>query len=228
MRTFVRWIAGIGLAGALAAPVALFPAPAAAADHTVLVREFEFVPVDTQIRPGSRVRWTNDGQVTHTVTFDNGSLDEQLGPGDSTGFLTFSSLGTFTYFCKIHGRDVMSGKVTVTNNPTSPSPSPTVTGTQTITLSPSPKPTKKSTKSPTPSPTTTSPSPSPTTLSPSPSPSPTETTASPSPIDTEFPEPTDTIDGESTGNTQALVAIGGVIVLGVLGFLIYRRTLSRP
>ncbi|HEX9696584.1 MAG TPA: hypothetical protein VGB64_09775 [Actinomycetota bacterium] len=32
----------------------------------------------------------------------------------------------------------------------------------------------------------------------------------------------------SSGNTQAIIAIVGVLVLGALGFLVYRRTLSRP
>ncbi len=74
-----------------------------------------FSPQDVTISRSGQVRWTwrGNGTIEHSVTFDDGS--ESQNPR-RTGTFTrrFSDAGIFTYFCTVHGRDVMSGKVTVT------------------------------------------------------------------------------------------------------------------
>ncbi len=230
--TLLKAGAGLLLAVLLSLPVLLLPAVGNAADVTVNATEFFFEPKDRTINPGSRVRWQNTGNNNHTVTFTNGpSIDDELSTGEVGPYYTFSSLGTFNYYCRFHGTPEgqgMAGSIRVAGGATS-TPTPTASATQTITLSPTPTstPTKKKTSTPTPTPTTASPSPSPTPTTPSPTPttpSPTPTESGASPIPTIAEEDT----GSSSGNTQAILAIVGVLALGALGFLVYRKTLSGP
>jgi plastocyanin len=73
-----------------------------------------FNPATFPVSTGTAVTWFwSPGGVTHTVTFDDGA------PGSgskSSGTFerTFSTAGTYTYYCAIHGRAIMSGSVTVT------------------------------------------------------------------------------------------------------------------
>jgi plastocyanin len=59
---------------------------------------------------GTTVRWTNQDNVAHTTTADDGSWDGSVSSGGTFEF-TFSSPGTFPYFCKIH--PTMTATVTV-------------------------------------------------------------------------------------------------------------------
>jgi plastocyanin len=59
------------------------------------------------------VTWRNDDSVAHTVTANDGSFDSgTLQPGQSFSH-TFTSAGTFSYYCAIHGQASMSGSVQV-------------------------------------------------------------------------------------------------------------------
>ena len=78
-----------------------------------------FVPNDTTIKAGTTLKWTVTGTIAHTVTspepgtqgvtFDSGTLNQ----GQSFSF-TFTTAGTYHYYCKIHGKS-MSGTITVTS-----------------------------------------------------------------------------------------------------------------
>lgn len=70
------------------------------------------------------VFWYQSGQLTHTVTADDGSFDSgELLPGKTFSHF-FDRTGVFSYHCTIHG---MTGKLTVVAAGTTPSPSPTPT-----------------------------------------------------------------------------------------------------
>jgi len=70
-----------------------------------------FDVADVAIEPGTTVIWTNEGQVPHTVTADDGSFDSgELNPGDSY-IATFLGSGTVYYHCEIHPE--MVGSVTI-------------------------------------------------------------------------------------------------------------------
>jgi LPXTG-motif cell wall-anchored protein len=70
-----------------------------------------FAPSSITIQVGGTVTWSNDGQVTHTVTANSGSFDSgNLNPGQSFSH-TFSQPGTFAYYCQYH--QGMKGSVTV-------------------------------------------------------------------------------------------------------------------
>ena len=94
------------------------PSPASGT-VTVSMRNNAYSPNSITVRVGTRVTWANNetAQIPHTVTsgtpsapsaaFDSGTLN----PGQTFQF-TFSTPGTFAYFCRIHGA-AMTGTLTV-------------------------------------------------------------------------------------------------------------------
>ena len=68
------------------------------------IDDTSFSPKDAVIPPGTKVRWTNIGDVRHSVTPDAGSQFgiAVLEPGESYEF-TFADPGDFGYFCSFHG-----------------------------------------------------------------------------------------------------------------------------
>ncbi len=88
----------------------------------VSIRGFAFNPGTITVRVGQQVVWVNNDSAPHTTTsgscsggsctpapgWDSGTLN----PGQSFAF-TFTSAGTFTYFCRILGAS-MQGTVVVT------------------------------------------------------------------------------------------------------------------
>ncbi len=82
----------------------------------VTIQDSQFSPKVLTVKKGTTVTWTNQGQMKHTVTADDGkSFDHQLDPGQSFSF-TFDQAGTFAYYCRFHGGPGgagMSGSVVV-------------------------------------------------------------------------------------------------------------------
>jgi len=78
----------------------------------VTIQNFAFNPQTLTVKVGSKVTWTNQDGIAHTVTFDTGgATSDNLAPG-ATYEQTFSTAGTLTYHCKIH--PIMTGTVMVT------------------------------------------------------------------------------------------------------------------
>jgi plastocyanin len=76
----------------------------------VSISGFAFGPAALTVPVGTTVRWTNQDNVAHTATADDRSWDGSVSSGGTFEF-TFSSPGTFPYFCKIH--PTMTATVTV-------------------------------------------------------------------------------------------------------------------
>jgi len=89
--------------------VAADPHAQAAAAAKVSIGDNFFSPTKARIAPGVKVKWTNNGKVTHNVTFQ-GSSSGNLAPGESF-VKKFTRPGKFLYMCTIHPG--MSGKVKV-------------------------------------------------------------------------------------------------------------------
>ena len=71
-----------------------------------------FSPESVNVPLGRTVRWTDTGQLAHTVTFDNGpTFSQPLSPA-STVTRTFTTAGTYAYHCNIHGPS-MHGQLVV-------------------------------------------------------------------------------------------------------------------
>lgn len=84
----------------------------AAGEEKISIKNFSFSPSDITIKKGTKVTWTNDDQVEHTVTsqdkFDSGLLAK----GQSFSRI-FDQAGIFEYRCTPHAS--MKGKIIVTD-----------------------------------------------------------------------------------------------------------------
>lgn len=81
------------------------------AEIQVRIDNFTFRPARLTVAPGTRVTWTNNDDVPHTVTadgkaFKSGTLDTN----DKFSFV-FDKPGTYSYFCAVHRH--MTGTVVV-------------------------------------------------------------------------------------------------------------------
>jgi plastocyanin len=88
------------------------PKAVAAASALVSVGDNFYSPRTVSIAVGDTVTWRNNGQAQHSATATNGSFDTGVfGAGQSRSH-TFTTAGTFSYFCTIHG-SAQSGTVRV-------------------------------------------------------------------------------------------------------------------
>lgn len=88
------------------------------AGASVAITEFAYTEPEITIKANQAVSWTNKGSAKHTVSADKGQTVDfkspTLAPGDPAFVQTFSQPGEYAYFCSIHGKDKMSGKIVVT------------------------------------------------------------------------------------------------------------------
>ena len=84
-------------------------------DSSINIGDNFFNPGAARVAAGTDVTWTWTGTAPHNVTFDDLDPDS---PTQTSGTFTqgFDSAGTFTYFCSVHGRSLMSGTVVVTDS----------------------------------------------------------------------------------------------------------------
>lgn len=87
--------------------------PVAATTDKVSISNFAFSAAKISVKMGTKVTWTNNDSVAHTVTADSGTgpKSDNISPGGTYSY-TFDSVGTFAYHCNIHPD--MIGTVTVT------------------------------------------------------------------------------------------------------------------
>ena len=95
----------------LALPVSSFAQNATPGTVTVVIKDFDFSPMDVVIPVGGSVTWTNRDGEPHTVTsldglFRSGALDQ-----DQSYSFTFVKPGVYAYLCSIHPK--MRATVTV-------------------------------------------------------------------------------------------------------------------
>jgi plastocyanin len=83
----------------------------------VAIQTFQFAPDTLRAVQGTKVVWTNQDDIAHTVTAGTPSqrdsaFDAVLKATGSTAERTFDRAGTFTYFCDRH--QFMRGSITIT------------------------------------------------------------------------------------------------------------------
>ncbi len=78
---------------------------------SVSISGFAFSPASLTAKQNTKVTWTNNDSVTHTVTSDTGLFDSGNIPAGGTYNYTFSTAGTYAYHCTIHPN--MKGTVMV-------------------------------------------------------------------------------------------------------------------
>jgi plastocyanin len=99
-------VVGSGLAGGVL--VARAQTPAAA----VSIHNFTFNPQTVTVKAGTTVTWTNKDDIPHGIAATNNTFkrSQALDTDDSFSF-TFTTPGTYQYFCYIHPH--MTGTIVV-------------------------------------------------------------------------------------------------------------------
>ena len=126
--------------GGAASPSASAPAPSAAASATpsepaasaapsagstvcarssdpgvvaVTIAGFAYDPDPVTAKVGQVITWTNRDGAPHTASLDGGACATTSLGKDASDGLVFTEAGQYTYFCSIHGRDSMAGRITI-------------------------------------------------------------------------------------------------------------------
>jgi plastocyanin len=88
------------------------PSDEVSSGDRVVIEDFAYGPQKLTVKKGTTVTWTNNDTADHTVTAGDGSgpMSELFGKGQSYSY-TFSTVGTFNYFCEPH--PYMKGTVVV-------------------------------------------------------------------------------------------------------------------
>jgi plastocyanin len=112
---------------------------AAGANANVEIAGFAFSPSSVTVIAGETVTWTNRDSAQHSAAFANGGPRTRALSKDQSASLQFTTAGTFSYVCGIHGAS-MSGTVIVVAAATTPvpTPRPTVAPTAPPTVEPTP------------------------------------------------------------------------------------------
>lgn len=86
------------------------------ADAQIVIKDFAFSPASLKVAAGTTVTWINRDDEPHTVVSAEAKFrSDALDTGDKFTF-TFTSPGTYSYFCTLHPH--MTGLVEVTGGST--------------------------------------------------------------------------------------------------------------
>ena len=98
------------------APVLLLVSAVFAADtpaSKVDITDYLFTPQGLTVPVGTKVTWVNHDEAPHTVVDVNNAFRSAALDTDDSFSFTFTTPGTFNYFCSLHPK--MIGKVVVTD-----------------------------------------------------------------------------------------------------------------
>jgi len=94
------------------ATLALGVSVAQAGGGTVKASNYKFAPKALTITKGSKVTW-HWVNGSHTVTFVKGPFNKSLNKANPTRSRTFTTPGTYKYYCSFHRSLGMTGTVVV-------------------------------------------------------------------------------------------------------------------
>ena len=92
------------------APLLLGAASARADEIEVKIDNFTFAPQTITVKAGTTVTWVNEDDIPHTVVSTGHFRSKPLDTGDKFTF-TFTTAGSFVYFCSLHPH--MQASITV-------------------------------------------------------------------------------------------------------------------
>ena len=95
----------------LLAALLLFSPAAFAADATVKIDNFTFDPPRLTVKAGTTVTWYNEDDIPHTVTASDKQFKSKTLDTDDKFSFTFSTPGSYEYFCSLHPH--MTGVIVV-------------------------------------------------------------------------------------------------------------------
>lgn len=100
-RTFMITVLSLVVIGEAGVPLRLATASPSRL-HLIEIQAFRFMPQQTAVAPGDRIRWVNRDIVPHTVTAEGDVwLARILAEGESWEFAVEAG-GTYQYFCEFH------------------------------------------------------------------------------------------------------------------------------
>jgi plastocyanin len=82
-----------------------------AAIAQVKIDNFSFGPQTLTVPVGATVTWTNRDDIPHTVVSADGVFKSKVRDTDEQFSYTFTTAGTYPYFCSLHPK--MTGKIVV-------------------------------------------------------------------------------------------------------------------
>lgn len=78
---------------------------------SIAINNFTYIPPTIEITSGTKVTWTNNDSVAHTVTSNDKIFDSGNMPRNATFNFTFNNTGTYEYYCIPH--PYMKGKIII-------------------------------------------------------------------------------------------------------------------
>jgi len=102
-------VLGAAAGTALAAGVLLANAEAPA--NAVGIDNFTFNPQTLTVKAGTTITWTNRDDIPHTVAAANKAFKSKALDTDDEYSFTFTTPGTYEYFCSLHPH--MTGTIVV-------------------------------------------------------------------------------------------------------------------
>jgi plastocyanin len=91
--------------------VAIVVPPVFAADVEVKIDNFTFNPQKLTVKAGTTVTWINEDDIPHTVAASSKVFKSKTLDTDDKFSFTFTTPGSFEYFCSLHPH--MTGSVVV-------------------------------------------------------------------------------------------------------------------
>ena len=82
-----------------------------AADVEVKIDNFTFNPQQIKVKAGTTVTWVNGDDIPHTVVAKDLAFKSKVLDTDNKFSFTFTTPGSFTYFCSLHPH--MTGTIVV-------------------------------------------------------------------------------------------------------------------
>jgi amicyanin len=77
-------------------------APAFGAELDVKIDNFTFNPQTITVKAGTTVTWTNEDDIPHTVVATAKAFKSKVLDSNDTFSLTFTTPGSYEYFCSLH------------------------------------------------------------------------------------------------------------------------------
>ncbi|TAK47278.1 MAG: amicyanin [Xanthobacteraceae bacterium] len=96
---------------ALLSMLAVPAVPTRAADTVVKIANFTFSPQQLKVKAGTTVTWVNEDDIPHTIASSTNVFKSKVIDSDDRFSFTFTTAGTFEYFCSLHAH--MTGSIVV-------------------------------------------------------------------------------------------------------------------
>jgi amicyanin len=113
IKKIVRAVSPVASRGAVlvTALFFFFVGPALAADAEVKIDNFTFNPPRLVVKAGTTVTWDNDDDIPHTVVATGKAFRSKTLDTEDKFSFTFTTPGTYEYFCSLHPH--MTGSIVV-------------------------------------------------------------------------------------------------------------------